>query len=331
MVLFSIIVPVYNVKPYLRQCLDSIMAQTYKDFEVIIVDDGSTDGSSDVCDEFAVDKRVVVIHKQNGGLVSARKAGIKEAKGNYVCFVDSDDYIGTDYLENFAKIIEQHNPEIVAISCTRFTGEEQRIYKNGCESGMYVGDKLDEIKSRLIYDEKIGGFNLGIILYSMWSKCFKYEIISKELSVAREDIVLGEDMMVSMPLIYNASSLFVSDYSGYYYRNNATSIVNTHRKGGFIKTIDLTNLLEKKMPKHKKQLSHYLLNLMISYIFSSALNSKTYKEFIDDIETTISVDDFNRIKPVKTTKASIKASCGLFFTKNKWWPLWWLYVKIVKR
>ncbi len=329
--LFSIIVPVYNVKPYLQQCLDSILSQTYKNFEVIVVDDGSTDGSSDICDEYLVDERVRVIHKQNGGLVSARKAGIKEVSGDYVCFVDSDDYIALDFLENFAAIIEQYSPEIVAINCTKFNGEEQKVYKNKCDVGLYDGDLLNEIKSRLIYDKVTGGLNLGVILYSLWSKCFKADIISKALSTAREDIVLGEDMMVSMPLIYNAESLYVSDYCGYYYRNNATSIVNTHRKGNFIKTRQLVSLLEEKMPTHKEQLNYYMINIMNVYILSSARNAKTYKEFIDDIGASFTNEDFNRVKSVRTPKASIKARLSLAFTKNKWWLLWWLYAKTAKK
>ncbi len=96
----SIIVPVYKVEPYLRKCVDSILAQTFTDFEVILVDDGSPDNSGKICDEYASkDSRVRVIHKENGGLSSARNAGIDVARGKYLGFVDSDDYIEKDMYE----------------------------------------------------------------------------------------------------------------------------------------------------------------------------------------------------------------------------------------
>ena len=97
----TVIVPVYNVENYLQQCIDSIIGQSYKYLEIILVDDGSTDGSGKICDEYAnQDNRIKVIHKQNGGLVSARKAGLKEATGKYIAFVDSDDWIDTDMYES---------------------------------------------------------------------------------------------------------------------------------------------------------------------------------------------------------------------------------------
>ena len=98
--LISIIVPVYNVKDYLKKCVDSILKQSYNNIEVILVDDGSTDGSSIICDELkAMDSRVLVIHKENGGLSDARNCGVKEAKGKYVCFVDSDDFVDKDFVK----------------------------------------------------------------------------------------------------------------------------------------------------------------------------------------------------------------------------------------
>lgn len=92
----SVIVPVYNVEKYLSRCIDSIISQTFSDFELILVDDGSTDSSGKICDEYGKkDGRVKVIHKRNGGLSSARNCGLENAKGNYICFVDSDDWISS--------------------------------------------------------------------------------------------------------------------------------------------------------------------------------------------------------------------------------------------
>lgn len=115
--LFSIIVPVYNVEQYLSECIDSILKQTYRDFELILVDDGSKDSSGRICDEYELkDKRIIVIHKENGGHTSARRTGLEIARGEYCSFVDSDDYVKDDFLKNYADIVERYSPEIIAIN-----------------------------------------------------------------------------------------------------------------------------------------------------------------------------------------------------------------------
>ena len=114
MPLFSIIVPVYNVEKYINKCIDSVLAQTFTDFELILVDDGSPDGCSAVCDDYAEkDSRIKVIHKQNEGLINARKSGLAIADGKYIGFVDGDDWIESDTYENFAEMIKKYEPDIV--------------------------------------------------------------------------------------------------------------------------------------------------------------------------------------------------------------------------
>lgn len=155
MVQFSIIVPVYNVKSFLRQCIDSILGQSCLNFEVILVDDGSTDGSSIICDEYANKyEKVKVIHKQNGGQNSARIAGLSNSQGKYICFVDSDDYIDSEFLMNFQKILDAYEPEIIAIDCTRFNDKGTYLLNNSCNAGYYYGEKLAELKEKLVYDEE---------------------------------------------------------------------------------------------------------------------------------------------------------------------------------
>ena len=109
----SVIVPVYNVEKYLTKCVDSIMNQTYKDLEIILVDDGSTDNSGKICDEYVKkDKRFKVIHKKNGGLSDARNVGIKNSTGEYLSFIDSDDYIDNDMIECLYNACIKNNADI---------------------------------------------------------------------------------------------------------------------------------------------------------------------------------------------------------------------------
>lgn len=115
--LISIIVPVYNVEKYLKECIDSVISQTYKNLEIILVDDGSTDKSGEICDEYSKkDSRIKVIHKENGGLSDARNVALDIAKGEYIGFVDSDDYVEKDMFETLYKLAEEHNTEISSIS-----------------------------------------------------------------------------------------------------------------------------------------------------------------------------------------------------------------------
>ena len=112
--LISVVIPVYNVEKYLEKCLDSVVEQTYRNLEIILVDDGSTDNSGAICDRYAQkDSRVVVIHQKNGGLSKARNVGIDTATGKYISFIDSDDYVGSCYIETLYKEIK---PNIINLS-----------------------------------------------------------------------------------------------------------------------------------------------------------------------------------------------------------------------
>ena len=123
----SVIVPVYNVEPYLRQCVDSILGQTFRDFELILVDDGSPDGCPAICDEYAEkDSRVKVIHKENGGLSSARNAGLDVAAGEYIAFVDSDDWIHPEYLERMLAVIKNIHADMAMCGVEKFWEDKPR-------------------------------------------------------------------------------------------------------------------------------------------------------------------------------------------------------------
>ena len=112
--MYSVIVAIYRVEDYLPRCIESILEQTHNNFELILVDDGSPDGSPLICDEYAKkDRRVKVIHKKNGGLVSARKAGLKIAQGEYICFVDGDDFVSNDMLETYERALGREKVDVI--------------------------------------------------------------------------------------------------------------------------------------------------------------------------------------------------------------------------
>lgn len=224
--LFSIIVPVYKTEVFLRQCVDSILNQTYSDFQVILVDDGSPDGSGAICDEYArCDSRVTVIHKENGGLVSARKAGLAQCCGRYVVNVDSDDYIALDHLSCIAQAIEHHEPDVVLFGMTRFFEQEQRPMPMLQPAGFYSGTGMEEIRRNLICadDAQL------IIQYGVCTAAIKREKYVIYQAAVPENISRGEDMAVTVPLLDACDKVCVLDHCGYFYRDNPTSIMNTFR------------------------------------------------------------------------------------------------------
>ena len=251
----SVIVPVYNVEKYIYECLESIKKQTHTDFECILVDDGSTDSSGEICDKYAkIDNRFRVIHKPNGGLVSARKAGVSNALCQYVCFVDSDDFLTPSFIESFSDIIEKFSPDMIANNCIEAYCDGQITkYTKSEACGFYAGKNLDDLKEKLVYDETEKQFNTGVLFPSLWSKCIKTSMLLKQYVSADESISMGEDVMISFPIALQCKSIYITCFEGYLYRKNPESIVNTfnHKRFNMIK--DLSRYLNNQMPSHKKQ------------------------------------------------------------------------------
>ena len=190
--LFSVIVPIYKIEKYLPRCIDSVLNQTFGDFELILVDDGSPDNCPKICDDYASrDKRIKVIHKQNGGLVSARQAGIKEAVGDYVFHLDGDDAICEDALESAYKIIAEMHPDIVSFSYrTCVDGEQGDIVDDLLEEGLYNKSDIEE----KIFPNLLSNENMEHLFYFLWGKAIKRELAAKHQHNVNPAIALGEDL-----------------------------------------------------------------------------------------------------------------------------------------
>ena len=145
MELISVIVPVYNVEAYVAKCIESIQNQSYQHLEIILVDDGSTDDSGDICDQYAAyDDRIKVIHQENGGLSAARNTGIEAANGDYIGFVDSDDYIGLTVYEDMLHLLKENNLDIIEFTAFR---DKNGTIIEGCNDGkLEIFDKDDALR-----------------------------------------------------------------------------------------------------------------------------------------------------------------------------------------
>lgn len=225
---FSILVPVYNVEKYISVCIDSILAQQFTDYEVIIVDDGSTDESPSFCDRYAKKnaERIKVIHKTNGGPFSARREGLKQAKGQYICFLDSDDFFDENILQILDEIIRSTNSDIIAFKW-------KKVDENGNVINDYITSAFDYSGSvsKEQFFKKILSTSL---LNSLCLKCCKYELFDVNTDCSSYyGIQNAEDLIQSLPLIENASSLYFLNMELYNYRVNTNSITHVYYKNQY--------------------------------------------------------------------------------------------------
>lgn len=222
--MISVIVPIYNVVEYLPQCIESICKQTYSDLQIILIDDGSTDGSYDVCETYKKkDERIVVIHRDNGGAVSARKLGMTYATGEYIAFADGDDWIEPDMIECLFDILSYEQVDIAM--CGRFedTGNIHKEVYHGFDSGKYDKKMLiEKIYPNMIVNELF--FEWGIFP-GLWDKLFQRNCLERFLMAVDERITMGDDAACTYPCILNADSIYILDKCLYHYRQTPRSTV----------------------------------------------------------------------------------------------------------
>lgn len=212
----SVIVPVYNTEKYLRKCIDSIIAQTYKDLEIILVDDGSTDSSGSICDGYALkDPRVRVVHKENGGLASARKAGIGIAKGEYVGFVDSDDWIEPDMYRTLYEAVAAADADIAAEGAVDDFEGECAVALNGIPAGVYASpDERKQLRENMLCCADF--FCMGVQPY-LWNKLFRRGLVLRHMPGIPEDITVGEDAAAVYPMLAMADKAAILGSAHYHY------------------------------------------------------------------------------------------------------------------
>lgn len=202
---FSIIIPVYNAESYLNKCIGSILEQSYGDFELILVDDGSVDSSGLICDQIcSLDPRVIVYHKGNGGVSSARNLGIEKATGEYIVFIDADDYVGPDYLHNFSK----YDSECIICGAQKFGGS------NGTE--MLLQNEYEGIRSIAAF------INDGIyksIIRTPWAKAIRRDVILNNDINFNPKVKLGEDTLFALECYSHCNSIQTIDKIGYFYKD----------------------------------------------------------------------------------------------------------------
>ena len=224
----SVIVPVYNVRPYLVRCLDSILAQTYRALDIVLVDDGSTDGSGELCDRYAAqDVRIRVVHQQNGGAVRARKAGLLAANSQapFVTFVDSDDWLESDAYTQMMEIVVREHVQCVLAGHYENTGSQQRACFSNFSEGRYDRVRME----REFFPQMMGKdpfFTWGIFP-SLCNKIFAKELMAPIMLAEDEHIRMGEDAAVVFLALCQAEAMYVYARCFYHYVQKIQSNVKT--------------------------------------------------------------------------------------------------------
>lgn len=216
--LVSIIIPVYNVEKYLHQCIDTVLNQTYRNIEIILVDDGSTDNCPQICDEYKeLDSRIRVIHKKNGGLSDARNAGLNIAKGKYVCFFDSDDVVSYRIIEDLYRACAKNNSDMAVCYYQKF--RERYQDKANTKSNYEVITGQDVIKA--IY--KGQGEKIAFVA---WNKIYKRDLFDK-YKIRYPFRKQHEDIYTTYKLLYYSKRVSVVAKELYFYRVRSGSIMNS--------------------------------------------------------------------------------------------------------
>lgn len=264
----SFILPIYNTAKYLENCVESVINQTLKDIEIILVDDGSTDGiSPKMCDDYASkDSRIKVIHKENGGLMSAWMEGARAASSNYLSFVDSDDWVDAEMAESLYALTDSSfaTSEIISSNYIVEKSNERRKETQTLKPGVYYRQDLDKICEGLL------GAEIRPVTMSRCMKLISKDLLLSNLKYCNTDISMSEDVNITLPCLCDCQRLVIAEGSYFYhYRLVGESIVHNYNPR-LLKNLELTDktfreiLADKKVKGYEQQMDReYIMMLLV--------------------------------------------------------------------
>lgn len=261
--IISIIVPVYNVEKYLSRCIDSVLKQTYTDFELLLIDDGSPDKSGEICDEYALkDLRVRVFHKENGGVSSARNLGLDHAVGDFVMFVDSDDWIAADCLELCIKEIYEKDLDALQFGFA-MVWDDRQTYR--------IKDRTDVLSG----DKYINNNNFNV---SAGGGIYRTDIIRFKNIRFNESIKYAEDQLFILSFLKNAKRIMYKDVVLYYYYQNPESAVHNSKSKDMLLSCEKLIEFSKIWPTSKSFIDKMIVNFIIEMLKNNDVSYKILKE-----------------------------------------------------
>lgn len=312
---FSILVPVYQVEEYLCQCIDSILAQTFENFELILIDDGSKDGCPAICDAYEKkDARVSVLHKGNGGLVSARISGIRRASGSYIVNVDGDDWIAEDMLQQAYEKIETYQADIVSFSFSLEYGQSSKTDDEPLPEGLYEGEEVrKQIHPRILMDE-----NMRHVHSNLCGKVIRKSLLYPHQAAADTRISLGEDLICIVPVYSGARSVYISRRAAYFYRQRAASMTKTvefWKSGRELLLVEELGRKNTGIPDYEEQLDRY--SMAICFWLLQGIADQGLYRFLEKFEEYIHHPILReRMERAKFAKVSPKTRAAIELIKR---------------
>ncbi len=319
--LISIIVPVYNISICVDKCITSLIAQTYKNVEIILVDDGSTDGSNYICEKYAgEDSRVKVVHKKNGGLSDARNRGIEVATGEYISLVDGDDFVDEDYIEKQYNALREYSADM-AITSHKVIYPNKEINKSTGEK--YVAEP-EEILRRILYDD-------GVDL-SAWGKLYNTRLFENTKYPKGR---LFEDSATTYKLVDACAKIAVDSIPTYNYVMRPGSIVNenfsTSKMDLIISTKEMTDYIRKKYPELDKGCDRRMMYAYLSTLSQLAKSKTKDKKSEQVLMSYIKINRRKVLKDNNLPKRDRWALRSTFFGFGFYKFAWGIYAKISGR
>lgn len=325
--LISVIVPVYNVDKYLRECLDSLIVQTYKKLEIIVIDDGSTDCSGKICDEYAAKYNYIkVIHKENAGLGMARNTGLEHMTGEYVTFVDSDDYLEPDCIENLYIGLTENKVDMCKGGFQRFTGKNKVLYTIRYNDEFFEkGEARTELLPRMIGSRPDRQDSIEMCVCGALYAVAPIKEHSLRFPSERE--LISEDLVFNIDYMQYANGACTISDVGYKYRMNPGSLSTQYRSERFQQSC----YFFLKMKKHLLDLKYDEITILrlhrVFFVYirvcikqeTRKISKLSSKESIKNIRRICSDEVvINAIKAYPVRQLGFKQFCFLIFIKNKW-------------
>lgn len=311
--LISAIVPVYNVENYLKQCLESIINQTYQHLEIILIDDGSLDNSGKICDEFASrDARIKVFHKKNEGVSSARNTGIENASGKWIAFIDSDDWIEKEYFETMMNYAKSEDASVVLCAYNKIWGNEVEKINVNSEKKEY---NANEYLIKTLNPQTGFGF--------CHMKLIKKECIG-DLRF-NQNLVVGEDALFNIQLSKNIKKAFFCDSEIYNYRNNSNSVVKRYDQNYANKYLKSMKVNKDYLLKNYKEteilqnyynfVAYHVMLVAINFCYNTNNKEKHKRKLVKQI---CNYDEFKEgIEKSNYNNISLTRKIMLFTLKRK--------------
>ncbi|MBR0115666.1 MAG: glycosyltransferase family 2 protein [Prevotella sp.] len=325
--LVSVVVPVHNTELYLQECIESLIKQTYRPLEIILVDDGSTDSSGNICDYYKGNTLIKIIHTKSQGMTEARVTGFKQASGDYVTLVDADDFVAPSYVEHLLTCLLKYDVDISCCQSYNVYGKHNS-YVTRTEMGLFDQKGIKRIlTSNYLFDVRSG---IASVPHYIWSKLYKREILEQTLPIGI-GLWGAEDAVTIFSSFLLSKSIYISKEPLYYYRQHPTQLTKKMDRKRWdantncfeaLSNADTNNLLRFQLPL-------YILALLRDWLKVRYMVSNSYREFKSDMAYALNKEPIERLFIHKHISTTNKRHLILaFLAQHKLYFLYYIFLKV---